>query len=95
MKSRTWRTTTNEPEPTECYRGVLAALTDSFRANVKADILQQPLKDVAGELEKIAEAEAARITEIIVEHYRDPIRFAEILHLRLTINDTVVKNDCT
>lgn len=77
--------------PQSAIEGMLTALTDSFHANMKAALLKNLREQVAPELEKIAEAEAERITKVIASYYHDPIQFAEILHLRLTINDTVVK----
>jgi hypothetical protein len=77
--------------PQSAIEGMLTALTDSFHANVKAALLKQLQEDLAEELEKIAEAEATRITKVVASYYHDPLQFAEILHLRLTINDRVVK----
>lgn len=78
-------------DPQAAIEGMLTALTDSFHANMKAALLENLQKQVAWELERIAEEEAARITKVIASYYQDPLLFAEVLHLRLTINDTVVK----
>lgn len=77
--------------PQNAIDGMLSAICDSFKANVKAALVAEFTALMDAELEKIAAAEAQRITDILAQRYHDPIKFAEILHLRLTINNKVVK----
>ena len=81
--------------PQASIEGLLYAVTESFHKNIKQAVLDRLRDQIGGELEAIAEAEASRITDVVAGYYKDPLAYAEVLQLRLTINGTEVKHDRT
>lgn len=66
--------------------GMLTGITEAFKGNIRATILKRLTAQMQEELEAIATEEAARLTQIAVNYYTNPMECIGVMQYRLTIN---------